>query len=70
MPVISGSGVLAGSEQSDFGDVDAIFTAKTHHGLIHVRLETADGFPENDDFRQSSSNKFLYANYIESRRSA
>ena len=52
MPVISGEGVLSGSEQSDFGDVDAIFTAKTHHGLIHVRLETADGFPENDDFRQ------------------
>jgi hypothetical protein len=52
MPVISGDGVLAGSEQNNFGDIDAIFTAKTHHGLIHVRLETSDGFPENDDFRQ------------------
>jgi len=52
MPVISGTGVLSGSEQSNFGDVDAIFTAKCHHGLIHVRLETSDGFPENDDFRQ------------------
>jgi hypothetical protein len=52
MPVISGDGVLAGSEQADFGDIDAIFTAKTHHGLIHVRLETSDGFPENDDFRK------------------
>jgi len=52
MPVISGESVLAGSEQQLFGDDEAIFTAKTHHGLIHVRLETADGFPENDDFRQ------------------
>ena len=52
MPVISGTGVLSGSEQFNFGDVDSIFTAKTHHGLIHVRLETSDGFPENDDFRQ------------------
>jgi hypothetical protein len=52
MPVITGTAVLAGSEQADFGDVDSIFTAKCHHGLIHVRLETSDGFPENDDFRQ------------------
>jgi hypothetical protein len=52
MPVISGTSVLANSEQYLFGDTDAIFTAKCHHGLIHVRLETSDGFPENDDFRQ------------------
>ena len=52
MPVITGAAVLAGSEQMDFGDELAIFTAKCHHGLIHVRLETSDGFPENDDFRQ------------------
>jgi len=52
MPVITGSAVLPDSDQSLYGDVDAIFTAKCHHGLIHVRLETSDGFPENDDFRQ------------------
>jgi len=52
MPVIYGDGVLVGSEQADFGDADAIFTAKCHHGLIHIRLETSDGFPDNDDFRQ------------------
>ena len=52
MPVIYGDAVLVGSDQSNFGDSDAIFTAKCHHGLIHVRLETSDGFPDNDDFRQ------------------
>jgi hypothetical protein len=52
MPVITGTAVLSGSEQMDFGDEFAIFTAKCHHGLIHVRLETSDNFPENDDFRQ------------------
>jgi hypothetical protein len=52
MPVIYGDAVLAGSEQAVFGDSNAIFSAKCHHGLIHVRLETSDGFPDNDDFRQ------------------
>jgi hypothetical protein len=52
MPVIYGDAVLAGSEQYSFGDPLAIFSAKCHHGLIHVRLETSDGFPDNDDFRQ------------------
>jgi len=53
MPVITGTAVtLSGTEQGEFGDVNSIFTAKCHHGLIHVRLETSDGFQENDDFRQ------------------
>jgi hypothetical protein len=52
MPVIFGDAVTAVSEQFTFGDIDAIFNAKCHHGLIHVRLETSDGFPDNDDFRQ------------------
>lgn len=52
MPVIYGDAVLPTSEQALLGDSDAIFTAKCHHGLIHVRLETSDGFPDNDDFRQ------------------
>ncbi len=52
MPVIVDDAVAADSEQMLFGDEFAIFTAKCHHGLIHVRLETSDNFPENDDFRQ------------------
>ncbi len=52
MPVIHGAGIIAGSEQADFGDSDAIYTQKVRHGLIHVRLETSDGFTVDDDFRQ------------------
>jgi hypothetical protein len=52
MPVIYGDAVGAQTEQFTHGDADAIFSAKCHHGLIHVRLETSDGFPDNDDFRQ------------------